>query len=1229
MDILKDTDVPIKTKSKSKIKKPDTINTDTKNTDNELLNNLEIEEKNMWTQNESQLDFLYPSLNDPLFSKKISEKKEFNDTKYNGEIKDIKTESEKLCNSDFELAPHQQFVKNFLSFETPYNSLLLFHGLGSGKTCSAIGVAEEMRDYLKQIGIDKRIIIVASPNVQDNFKLQLFDPSKLKLEGGVWNIKSCTGNKFIREINPLNTEGLTREKVISSIKSIINSSYLFLGYIEFANFIMKKSAVPENIGLNKDKVMKKQLKETFDNRLIIIDEVHNIRASDDNKNKRTLNELIKLIKNANNLRLLFLSATPLYNNFKEIISLINIMNLNDKRSLISAKEVFDSDGKFLVNERGEEIGKELLERKATGYISFVRGDNPYTFPFKIWPDTFSPEDTIKDKIYPRMQINSKEITTPIQFLSLFNVPVSGYQDLGYNFIIESLSSSEKSNIENFDQLGYMQLQQPIEALNIVYPNIQLEENDLDAKINSKVLVGKEGLCSVMTYKESFTPPSKTKFNYKEEVLERNGRIFAPFNIGTYSAKIKAITDNIMNSNGVILIYSQYLDGGLVPIALALEEMGITRYGSTPSLFETPPVQNLDLNTYTNTNSKDAIPAKYVMITGDPKLSPNNQQDVKSATKNSNLNGDEVKIILISQAGSEGIDLKFIRQVHILEPWYNLSRIEQIIGRAVRNCSHKDLPLQERNVQIFLYASELIDDSIEAADFYVYRLAERKAAQIGRVTRLLKEISVDCLLNKEQMNFIEEKMDSTIQQKLSNGKTIDYKIGDKPYSAQCDFMESCMYKCKPSDVIGEINNSTYSENFIKVNNDKIISRIKSLFKEKYFYKKQDLINQINIIRNYPLVQIYSALTQLISDKSEKISDKYNRSGYLINIGIYYLFQPDELDENISIYERRAPIPFKNKHIKVNISDVANLLETKNMDIDETLDKTKDETLDKTKDETLDKIVDVAEEVKTPESLPLENQPEIKAGKEVINKMFLNYETALTKQIILKGEKDIWYKNAYGVLKELENNGTSIEILKEVLVNHMIDMLFFNEILNVLNYLYRFPELSDFEEKVKTYFENKIIKNNDITGILLPNWDSKTKKSINTLIVLEDKWKLAEPEDYKDLEKEIKNLKLAKDSINNLYGFITNFKNNLMVFKVKDNKPGFTGARCDQAGKLSFDRLNSIINKKKYDEAYIKKNSTPYLCVLEEILLRINDYNKYNGKRWFLTQIEENFNLLKQN
>ena len=75
----------------------------------------------------------------------------------------------------FSLLTHQNIVRDYINLLTPYRGLLLYHGLGSGKTCSAISVAEEMREYNKQMGIGKRIIVVASPNVQENFKVQLFD----------------------------------------------------------------------------------------------------------------------------------------------------------------------------------------------------------------------------------------------------------------------------------------------------------------------------------------------------------------------------------------------------------------------------------------------------------------------------------------------------------------------------------------------------------------------------------------------------------------------------------------------------------------------------------------------------------------------------------------------------------------------------------------------------------------------------------------------------------------------------------------------------------------------------------------------------------------------------------------------------------------------------------------------------------------------------------------------
>ncbi len=160
---------------------------------NKKMLQIENDNRKELEEHPDEFPYLYPILDDPNFNKKIAEKKEFSDAKYDGTIYDVKEYADILSNAEFELQPQQAFVRNFMSFQTPYNSLLLFHGLGSGKTCTAIGVCEEMRDYLKQMGINKQIIIVASPNVQDNFKLQLFDERKLKEVDGLWTIKGCLG----------------------------------------------------------------------------------------------------------------------------------------------------------------------------------------------------------------------------------------------------------------------------------------------------------------------------------------------------------------------------------------------------------------------------------------------------------------------------------------------------------------------------------------------------------------------------------------------------------------------------------------------------------------------------------------------------------------------------------------------------------------------------------------------------------------------------------------------------------------------------------------------------------------------------------------------------------------------------------------------------------------------------------------------------------------------------
>ena len=120
----------------------------------------------------------------------------------------------------------------------------------------------------------------------------------------------------------------------------------------------------------------------------------------------------------------------------------------------------------------------------------------------------------------------------------------------------------------------------------------------------------------------------------------------------------------------------------------------------------------------------------------------------------NKTGDIVKIMMISPAGAEGISLMNVRQVHIMEPYWNEVRIVQMIGRAVRQCSHRDLPMNERHVDIYRYKSVRRKSNKITTDQYIEELARSKQGLIDTFLNTVKEVAIDCMLNKN-VNMLSE------------------------------------------------------------------------------------------------------------------------------------------------------------------------------------------------------------------------------------------------------------------------------------------------------------------------------------------------------------------------------------------------------------------------------------------------------------------------------------------
>ena len=104
-----------------------------------------------------------------------------------------------------------------------------------------------------------------------------------------------------------------------------------------------------------------------------------------------------------------------------------------------------------------------------------------------------------------------------------------------------------------------------------------------------------------------------------------------------------------------------------------------------------------------------------------------EEELRVVASPENSDGSRIKIVIGSTVASEGLDFKNIRSIHILEPWHNINKLEQVIGRGIRNCSHKELEPKERNVTVYLHSSK-IDDN-ESIDMYLYRYSEYKAKQM--------------------------------------------------------------------------------------------------------------------------------------------------------------------------------------------------------------------------------------------------------------------------------------------------------------------------------------------------------------------------------------------------------------------------------------------------------------------------------------------------------------------
>jgi len=853
---------------------------------------------------------LYPTLDDPNFTQKLLQKQEF----YENRQESLKSQAEQGVNpcdpeGEFELTPVQRFIGRFLSPECPYQSALLYHGVGVGKTCAGITVAE---NYLRRFP-RKRVIVVAPPTIQPGFRRTIFDIEGLTINDNETipnTAKGCTGNTYLKRTGMENQKD--RKIVAARVKTLIDSRYSFMGYTQFQNYISgilkRVPRYPDEERIRQEEV--KVLRREFNGRLIIIDEAHNLRdvpgeieddnldaaapvqVSDSAAGKKLTPTLLKLLDAAQGMKLVLMTGTPMYNNYREIIFLMNLMLINDKQVKISERDIFMPDGQFTVD------GQKILGAAASRYVSFMRGENPLSFPVRLKPAGSAPALTEWPALSPN---GGKDVPEDVgkNMLNMPFIPVTFEGDAYRDY--EQISEDALGR----GSLGIRAIDEMVQAGNWIFPgtgaaNQRIREAGFQGAFEETL--------------EGVSARYKLRSGIPAEWLQKT-------NLRRHSPKAHFILNRITSAKGVVFIYSRYIKAGGLSLAIALEANGYTLYGRDRGLFINGTVDGKGRQcaecSRRESDHRGAghtfVPAKYILLTGSTEVSYNNPAAVDAVRAAKNITGREIKVIIGSQVASEGVDFRFIREIYVFDSWFHLNKLEQVIGRGVRTCSHAMLDASLRNCTIYWMVNVFAEGDRESADLYMYRNAFQKAVQVGRVTRVLKRYALDCNLNRAAIlvqGFATQRH-TDAQGILREG--VD--VNDTPFTSMCDWIETCEYTCAaPVEFSADIDMSTYDEYASRWRESIIKQGLKRIFEEndQVMFQFDDLL----ALSAIPPIALKTILSDILDNDYFQL-EVGGRKGYLVYKNGYYLFQPESLrDESIPLALRIADIPVKRDFYEYN-------------------------------------------------------------------------------------------------------------------------------------------------------------------------------------------------------------------------------------------------------------------------------------------------------------------------
>lgn len=634
------------------------------------------------------------------------------------------------ANNAFFYTKKQKFLKKFLSVNTDNRTVLLFHEVGVGKTCSSILMAENF------VGMFDRPVLVLLPNsLEHNYKKELFDETRLNFENRTY--EACNGGKYLEDIP--NWYSSSRKEVRRKVNKIIRSEYNFSGYLKIVNLVRRyerKAKLMFRDDLDGRKLyLFNMVREKFSNRVIVIDEIHNIRLTNDKSLKAFPKTLELILWCSENVRLVMLSATPMFDHPEELSWLMRFAYLADKRH-----KSFGTTIEFDERDVLTKSSARMIAYFAKNYVSYMSGYDPNTFGLKYFANQQAATRPATD------MVTGKEYDVPVKkgTYAFYESEMTGYQLKMYRKVVggrgnnASMASDVDDDFDEDEEGGDPapkkrsgnDVHNAIQISNIAYPLAESEGNDPGALA---MVRGERG------FKNNFRVTSENKA-MRVQYLNNDMQFLHPKHLKKYARKLHAIVEHIRTCEGLVLVYSKYIYSGLVPLAIALEHVGFVKYNKK-SLLRDGKVEK----------SSGAVPrSSYIVITADDRLSPGNAGEIDAFNTVDNARGGVIKVALINDVAAEGVSFKNVREIHMLEPWYNMHKVDQIVGRGVRYMSHSGLPSEERNVGLYLHANMVPKTDVESIDYRRYRIALSKQYKIDQVEALLKANAVDCVLSEKRV-----------------------------------------------------------------------------------------------------------------------------------------------------------------------------------------------------------------------------------------------------------------------------------------------------------------------------------------------------------------------------------------------------------------------------------------------------------------------------------------------